>query len=129
MQISLKWINEIININNIQLDYLIEKLTLGGFEVEEIIELEENGKKLITLDLSSTANRSDSLSIAGIAREMSTILDKPYKFSKYLEQNSNWHEKFNKSFVSSIEQSETSIFLAVTVENLRRTSPPIWLTN
>jgi len=45
MQISLKWINEIININNIQLDYLIEKLTLGGFEVEEIIELEENGKK------------------------------------------------------------------------------------
>ena len=105
MQISLKWVNEIINIQNINLDYLIEKLTLAGFEVEEKIEVEENNIKTIALDISSTANRSDSLSINGISREMSTILDKPYKFSKYLEQNSNWHEKFNKYFVSSIEQS------------------------
>ena len=35
MQISLKWVNKIININNINLDYLIEKLTLGGFEVDK----------------------------------------------------------------------------------------------
>jgi hypothetical protein len=82
MQISLKWINEIINIQNINLDYLIEKLTLAGFEVEEIIEVEENNKTIITLDISSTANRSDSLSINGISREISTILDKPYKLAK-----------------------------------------------
>jgi phenylalanyl-tRNA synthetase beta chain len=129
MQISLKWVNEIINIQNINLDYLIEKLTLAGFEVEEIIEVEENGKKIITLEISSTANRSDSLSINGISREMSTILDKPYKFSKYLEQTSNWEDKFSNYFVSSIKQTETSIFLAVTVENLTHTNPPIWLTN
>ena len=129
MQISLKWVNEIINIQNINLDYLIEKLTLAGFEVEEIIEVEENGKKIITLEISSTANRSDSLSINGISREMSTILDKPYKFSKYLEQTSNWEDKFSNYFVSYIKQTETSIFLAVTVENLTNTNPPIWLTN
>lgn len=129
MQISLKWVNEIINIQNINLDYLIEKLTLAGFEVEEIIEIEENSKKTITLEISSTANRSDSLSINGISREMSTILDKPYKFSKYLEQTSNWENKFSNYFVSSIKQTETSIFLAVTVENLMNTNPPIWLTN
>jgi phenylalanyl-tRNA synthetase beta chain len=129
MQISLKWVNEIINIQNINLDYLIEKLTLAGFEVEEIIEVEENSKKTITLEISSTANRSDSLSINGISREMSTILDKPYKFSKYLEQTSNWENKFSNYFVSSIKQTETSIFLAVTVENLTHTNPPIWLTN
>jgi len=129
MQISLKWINEIINIQNINLDYLIEKLTLAGFEVEEIIEVEENNKKIITLDISSTANRSDSLSINGISREISTILDKPYKLSKYLKQNLNWEEKFSKHFVSSVTQIETSIFLAITVENLKNTNPPIWLTN
>lgn len=129
MQISLKWVNEIINIQNINLDYLIEKLTLAGFEVEEIIEVEEDNKKTITLDISSTANRSDSLSINGISREMSTILDKPYKFSKYLEQNSNWEKKFSKYLVSSLEQIETLAFLAVSVENLTNTNPPIWLTN
>jgi hypothetical protein len=39
MQISLKWVNELVNIETVNLDYLIEKLTLGGFEVEDILEL------------------------------------------------------------------------------------------
>ena len=39
MQISLKWLNELINIDNINQHDLIEKLTLGGFEVEDIIEI------------------------------------------------------------------------------------------
>jgi hypothetical protein len=45
MQISLKWVNELVNIKTVNLDYLIEKLTLGGFEVEEILELEINNQK------------------------------------------------------------------------------------
>jgi phenylalanyl-tRNA synthetase beta chain len=129
MQISLKWVNEIININNINLDYLIEKLTLGGFEVEEIIELELNGEKIITLDISSTANRSDSLSINGISREMSSILDKPYKLSKYLYQTSNWEKQFSPFLVPSIDKNEISLFLAVKVENVKNIKPPVWLTN
>lgn len=129
MQISLKWLNEIININNIQLDYLIEKLTVGGFEVEEILELEENGKKIITLDISSTANRSDSLSINGISREMSTLLDKPYKLSKYLYHTSIWETEFLKILEPSKDNPEISSFLALTIKNLTNTKPPIWLTN
>ena len=129
MQISLKWVNEIININNINLDYLIEKLTLGGFEVEEIIELELNGEKIISLDISSTANRSDSLSINGISREMSSILDKPYKLSKYLYQTSKWEKQFSQFLVPSVEKDEISIFLGITVENFKNIKPPIWLTN
>ena len=129
MQISLKWIDEIINIKNIQLDYIIEKLTLGGFEVEEIIELEENGKKIITLDLSSTANRSDSLSITGISREMSSLLDKPYKLSKYLYKTSNWEKQFFEFLIPSTDRNEVSLFLAITIENLTNIKPPIWLKN
>jgi hypothetical protein len=34
MQMSLKWVNELVNIETVNLDYLIEKLTLGGFEIE-----------------------------------------------------------------------------------------------
>jgi hypothetical protein len=63
MEISLKWINELVNIETVSLDYLIEKLTLG-FEVEEILEVEIESKQLV-LDISATANRSDSLSIQG----------------------------------------------------------------
>jgi phenylalanyl-tRNA synthetase beta subunit len=63
--------------NSINLDDLIEKLTLGGFEVEEIIELEIENQKQIALDISATANRSDSLSIQGISTEIATLLNKP----------------------------------------------------
>jgi hypothetical protein len=68
MQIPLKWINELVNIETINLEDLIEKLTLGGFEVEEILELEIKNQKQIALDISATANRSDSLSIQGFNR-------------------------------------------------------------
>ena len=107
MQISLNWVNELVSIRMIDLNYLIEKLTLGGFEVEEIIDVEINGKKIITLDISATANRSDSLSIKGISKEIATLLNKPYKTSKYL--NKNWdinNLKHNSIFLN------TSIFIA-----------------
>ena len=90
MQISLKWVNELVNIETVNLDDLIEKLTLGGFEVEEIIELEINNKKEIALDISATANRSDSLSIQGISNEIATLLNKSVESAKYSIADSNW---------------------------------------
>ena len=33
MLISLNWINELLKIEDIKLEELVEKLTLGGFEV------------------------------------------------------------------------------------------------
>ena len=39
MRISLHWLNELVNITNIELETLIEKLTLGGFEVEDVLNL------------------------------------------------------------------------------------------
>jgi phenylalanyl-tRNA synthetase beta chain len=127
MQISLKWVNELVTINTVNLDYLIEKLTLGGFEVEEIIDVEINGKKTITLDISATANRSDSLSIKGISKEIATLLNKPYKTSKYL--NKNWDSnnlKQNSSFQPN-ELNNYSTFLTITVENLNNVNSPTWL--
>ena len=67
MQISVKWLHELIDIETVNLDDLIEKLTLGGFEVEEILEIEIKNKREVVLDVSATANRSDSLSIQGIS--------------------------------------------------------------
>lgn len=127
MEISLKWVNELVNIETVNLDYLIEKLTLGGFEVEEIIEVEIDGKKTITLDISATANRSDSLSIKGISKEIATLVNKPYKTSKYLTNNWNVNKLKQNSFFASNESKNFSTFLAVTVENLNNFTSPTWL--
>jgi len=96
MQISLKWINELVTIDTVILKDLIEKLTLGGFEVEEILEFEINNEKQYALDISSTANRSDSLSIQGISAEIKTLLNKKSKVSSYSRQLFDWPEKIKK---------------------------------
>lgn len=127
MQISLKWVNELVNIETVNLDYLIEKLTLGGFEVEEIIEL--NNKQEIALDISATANRSDSLSIQGISTEIAALLNKPCKQSNYSIENLNWKQDIEN--VSSVIQNEEncSTFICMTVENLTDIKVPKWLKN
>ena len=93
MQVPLKWIKEIIDIENIELEELIERLTLGGFEVEEIFEVEVNNKTQIVLDISATANRSDSLSIQGISSEIASLIDKPVNLLSYTQKITDWKEK------------------------------------
>jgi phenylalanyl-tRNA synthetase beta subunit len=86
----------------IKLEELIERLTLGGFEVEEILEVEVNNKKQTVLDISATANRSDSLSIQGISSEIASLLNKQllnYLILKKLKiGNKNYIIKKNQLF-------------------------------
>ena len=128
MQIPLKWINELVNIETIKLDDLIEKLTLGGFEVEEILEIDINNQKQIVLDISATANRSDSLSINGISKEIAALLNQPPKISNSLLNNNEWKQNIeNKTEIISIDNN-WSMFLSVIVGNLTDINVPKWIT-
>lgn len=128
MQIPISWINELVKIENIELDFLIEKLTLGGFEVEDIVELEVGNKKQIALDISATANRSDSLSIQGISAEIASLLDAPIKNSDYLTKPENWKKYIESKTKSAPSSSNYSIFLALVVENFSDRTIPKWIT-
>ncbi len=127
MQVSLKWINELVNLETIDLENLIEKITLGGFEVEDIITIESNKQKELVLDISSTANRSDSLSIQGISSEISTLLNKSLNIPIYSEKIIKWKEKINNLLVSKSTKSDYSMFVALKIENVTNTESPKWL--
>ena len=127
MQIPISWINELVTIENIKLDFLIEKLTLGGFEVEDILELEVNDQKQIALDISATANRSDSLSIQGISTEISSLLNAPIKNSNYLTKPDNWKKYIEEKSKSIAPNSNCSIFLALVIENFSDKTIPKWI--
>jgi phenylalanyl-tRNA synthetase beta chain len=128
MQISLKWINELVNVDAVNLDELIEKLTLGGFEVEETLEIEVNNKKQLILDISATANRSDSLSIQGISTEMAILLNQPPKTSNYLLKTKKWKQIIDNNIKIIAMDDHCSIFVSVIVENLTALSVPKWIT-
>jgi phenylalanyl-tRNA synthetase beta chain len=127
MQISLKWLNELVTIERIDLEYLIEKLTFGGFEVEEILQVEINNQKTISLDISATANRSDSLSIQGISTEIAALLNTPSKISKYSIKDLNWKEQIDNLCPFVPNHNDYSRFLAITVENITNFTIPQWL--
>jgi phenylalanyl-tRNA synthetase beta chain len=128
MQISLKWVNELVNIETIKLDTLIEKLTLGGFEVEEILEIERNNQKQIILDISATANRSDSLSIHGISTEIAALLDQTVKIPNYTLKNKNWKKSIQDKTQDFSNDYNCSIFVAIIIENLTNRTVPKWIT-
>ena len=127
MQISIGWINELIDIETIKLDKLIDTLTLGGFEVEETFELEIDNKKEIVLDISATANRSDSLSVQGISSEIGTLLNKQPRKLSYLTDSQNWKNIIENSIINFPEERSCDTFLAITVENLVDLDAPKWL--
>jgi phenylalanyl-tRNA synthetase beta chain len=127
MQISLKWVNELVNIESVNLDDLIEKLTLGGFEVEEVIEIETEKEKEIALDISATANRSDSLSLQGISKEIATLFDKPINKSNYLIDYLDWKKEIENKSRPLSDKEYCSLFIAMTVTNLTNITVPKWL--
>lgn len=127
MQTPLKWINELVNVESINLDNLIEKLTLGGFEVEETIELEIENEKQLSLDISATANRSDSLSIQGISTEIATLLDQPINISSYSLHTFDWKEKFTDFSLPISNEYNCSTLISIIVENITDFTVPKWL--
>ena len=132
MQIPISWINQFVETESIELNALIEKLTLGGFEVEEILELEINDRKEIVLDISATANRSDSLSIQGIGKEIATLLNQSTIISNYSLPLPliNWKKLLEKeNNIQSIETSNDCLmFIGLTIENITNFSVPKWIS-
>ena len=127
MRISLYWIKELVNIQNINTNNVIEKLTLGGFEVEEVLELIINDKKEIILDVTATANRADSLSVKGIAKEVAALLNKPYNISKYSHYPVQLEKIVKSPELIACKSNFCKTFLAITVENLTTLDSPKWL--
>jgi phenylalanyl-tRNA synthetase beta chain len=127
MQISLKWINELVDIETVSLEKLVKKLTLGGFEVEEIIDLEIETEKTIALDISTTANRSDSLSIQGISLEIGALLDKKPKISNYTTSIFSWETMIRDLETNNLVNNSCTDFVAFTIEHLIDLRSPKWL--
>jgi phenylalanyl-tRNA synthetase beta chain len=127
MQIPVPWINELVNIATVNVDYLVEKLTLSGFEVEEILEIEIDNQKTLALDISATANRSDSLSVQGISLEIGALLNKPPKISKYLTRTFEWEDRLQQCATPNLSHSPCSSFMSLAIHNLENFTSPKWL--
>ena len=85
MQISWKCLNQLIDLTHKSPGEITNKLTLAGFEVENIIY--KNDIQDIILDISITANRQDIIGVIDIAVELSSLLECPLKLNKSTQLN------------------------------------------
>lgn len=127
MQISLRWINELVDLETVRLDDLINKLTLGGFEVEDVLDIKVSNSNTIALEISSTANRSDSLSIHGLSLEIAALLNQRPKRIDYSEKICPWEENFETLESTTILGQNCSDFIGLIVENVDDFTSPKWL--
>ena len=128
MLISLKWINELINVENTNLDELIEKLTLGGFEVEDTLEILVGKTPETVLEISATANRADSIFAEGIVKEIGALINKAPFLNPYKVDTFQPETVLTNSFLKNeMNNDNCSIFLTIIVKNIQNTSSPKWL--
>ena len=75
MKISWTYLNQLIDLNNINIINVIDKLTLAGLEVENTIYNRKISDTFIEINL--TANRRDITGFIHIANEISAIFKRP----------------------------------------------------
>lgn len=118
MNISWEWLKELVDLSNIKPEDLAEQLTLAGLEVENI---SYNASRGIILEISTTTNRGDTLSMIGMAREISAILKRPLILSRaelplqihhqHIIENDHLHTYSIRGNINNIKITDTPEWL------------------
>ena len=82
MQLSLFWLNELLDLRIFNLKFFIKRLTINGFEVENCVLTTGYKKTTLSLKISIPSNRGDVNSIRAIAKEVILIIDR-VKYFRY----------------------------------------------
>nr|YP_009244369.1 phenylalanyl-tRNA synthetase beta chain [Gelidium vagum]AMK96611.1 phenylalanyl-tRNA synthetase beta chain [Gelidium vagum] len=128
MKFSWKSLNKLVNLTSVQINTLTKKLTLAGFEVEEIMYIDYINDYVINIDI--TTNRQDVACIIGLAEEISVILDIPLRNHILKTYTKNYNEKNQLHLQKTFSSSESILDIAIQqIENLQAFKSPLWLTN
>jgi len=100
--------------------FILPDYTKLGLPLEKVMNLEDS-----IFDIEVTSNRPDAMSIIGLAREASAILD-----SKFTYQESKPNLKVNKEIKLSVSVKEPKLcsrYQAIVMTDVKVESSPLWL--
>ena len=60
MQVSLKWLNELVDLNDIEVQNIAHALTMSGLEVEEVEEIKPKFTNIVTAKIEKIDNHPNS---------------------------------------------------------------------
>lgn len=127
MKVSLNWLKELGNIKTIDIDNLTNQLTQAGFEVEAIESIIIGSEIDHILDISSTANRSDVLSMIGLSREVSALTGS--SMLSVIHQPNNRYFSKKETIISNHDLLNCDNYFAAIIDEIRVKDSPDWLKN
>ena len=123
MKFSWLSLNYFINLDNITINTLTELLTIKGFEIDNITKYTNIHDYIF--DIAITTNRQDTLSMIGLATELSYILNQnmqnQYQILQYQIHNNNIIYQSHIKYISEIRINK--------IINLQNNLSPLWLRN
>lgn len=127
MKVSLNWLKELANIETIDLVHLTSQLTQAGFEVEAIESITVGNQIDHVLDISSTANRSDVLSMIGLSRELSALTGS--LMLKTINQFSNKYSSRQQNILNNHSLIHCNNYFSAIIDEIKIIDSPNWLKN
>ena len=129
MQVSTFWLKNILSFpTSLNLTEIKNRLTICGFEFEEIKIINLLNKKDIIFDLKTTSNRPDLLSVIGLTEELNILLGSTKKKTKIKLKDfnffSNYSEKIKIETSTKLFPSTVSFILTkINNINFKKTQP------
>ena len=137
MEYSLYYLNKQANLNNLQINELIDKLNLIGFEVDDIFEESLVTNPLLNdtrLLIEIPSNRQDLLNEKLFLKEISTIFSlKTYDLWKSVKTNYSfllyeYAEKYSEQSIKKINSNLNDILVyKFKLENCFNKMTPLWI--
>ncbi|GKX66650.1 phenylalanine--tRNA ligase subunit beta [Inconstantimicrobium mannanitabidum] len=122
MKISLDWINDYVDIKDIDVQWLVSKFTITTAEIEEVHHVEND--VIIEIDNKSLTNRPDLWCHYGIAREIAAITARKLKSVDYVgEQDLNCSDG-EKLEVELQDKEKCLRYSAIKIDNVKVSSSP-----
>jgi len=122
VKVTYNWLKDFVNIN-IPARTLAEKLTMAGLEVTFLEE--QSGDWVFEIEV--TSNRTDWLSISGIAREIAAITGS--RFSLPPTQLKAAPLKRNEFTIEIEDSKDCPLYVAKIIRQIKVTDSPSWLKN
>ncbi|OPJ62890.1 phenylalanine--tRNA ligase subunit beta [Clostridium oryzae] len=126
MKMSLNWINDYVDLGDVDVDYLINKLTITTAEIEGVERINED--VIIEIDNKSLTNRPDLWCHYGMAREIAAITRKKLKDIDYVNEEELKSKELNKLKVKIEEKDKCLRYSGIKIGNIIQGRSPEIIT-
>ncbi|OGY23433.1 MAG: phenylalanine--tRNA ligase subunit beta [Candidatus Woykebacteria bacterium RBG_13_40_15] len=123
MKVPLSWLKEYVEIKE-GTERLAEDLLLSGTKVESV----EKEKEDVIFDFEITPNRSDCLSIIGIAREVAAIYNRRLTVPAAFSETQKEIESTKKINLAVLDKSLCPYYSIGIIDELKVSQSPMWLS-